>query len=72
MKNASAITKLVFATAALAAVPALANHSWSTYHWASDGHGVDLTVNLAITPQWNTSVNKRRDLRLGEFTESHH
>ncbi len=57
MKNASAITKLVFATAALAAVPALANHSWSTYHWASDGHGVDLTVNLAITPQWNTSVN---------------
>lgn len=46
------------AGAALAALtPAIANHSWGTYHWASDGKGVDLTVNLAITSQWNVAVN---------------
>lgn len=43
------------ALAALA--PAIASHSWSTYHWASDGKGVELTVNLAITSQWNAAVN---------------
>ena len=46
------------AGAAVAALtPALANHSWSTYHWASDGRELPLTVNLAITSQWNNAVN---------------
>jgi len=44
------------AGAALAALtPAIANHSWSTYHWAGDGT-VELTVNRAITSQWTTAL----------------
>lgn len=46
------------AGAALVAItPSFANHSWGNYHWASDGKGVDLTVNLAITSQWTAAVN---------------
>ena len=39
-----------------ATVPASANHSWGGYHWAGDGQNLRLTVNKAITSQWNTSV----------------
>lgn len=46
------------AGAALVAItPSSANHSWGNYHWPSDGKGVDLTVNLAITPQWTSAMN---------------
>ncbi|MFM5883873.1 MAG: hypothetical protein ACKOQ3_00830 [Novosphingobium sp.] len=43
-------------TAALAAVPALANHSWNGYHWANAAGQVDLTVNYSVTSQWTPSV----------------
>lgn len=48
---------LIAGVAVAAIAPALASHSWSTYHWPSDGRELDLTVNLAITSQWNASVN---------------
>ncbi|NUT00466.1 MAG: hypothetical protein HOP96_05780 [Sphingomonas sp.] len=53
------IRKVALAAGAafVAVTPAFANHSWGPYHWASNGKGVDLTVNLAITSQWNASVN---------------
>jgi hypothetical protein len=56
--------------AAVAVTPAVANHSWGTYHWASDGT-VELTINKAITSDWTTSVdtgiadwNSSKDLTL--------
>jgi len=48
---------LAASVAALAFGPAAANHSWGGYHWASDGHGADLTVNTAITANWTAHVN---------------
>ena len=46
------------AGAAVAALtPAFANHSWSIYHWPSDGRELPLTANLAITSQWDAAVN---------------
>src|SRR5688500_315573 len=55
MKN---FARLLAASTVLAAAPALADHSWGTYHWASDGT-VELTVNQAITSQWQTPLNQR-------------
>jgi hypothetical protein len=48
---------LAAGAAIVAITPSFANHSWGNYHWPSDGKGADLTVNLAITGQWNASVN---------------
>jgi hypothetical protein len=53
----SNFARLLVASTVLAAAPALADHSWSTYHWASDGT-VELTVNQAITPEWRTPLNQ--------------
>lgn len=52
------ITRLALATGAagLAMSPALANHSWGGYHWATTGR-LNVTVVRSITPQWSTSVN---------------
>lgn len=38
------------------AMPAAAGHSWNGYHWANSDGEVQLKINLAITPQWSTSV----------------
>jgi hypothetical protein len=43
--------------AALAVGPAMANHSWGSYHWNKTGSEVQLDVLKSITSQWNTSVN---------------
>ena len=43
--------------AMLAMTPASATHSWGGYHWATGGKGLDVTVNLAITPEWTTALN---------------
>lgn len=53
MKN---FVKLLAASTVLAATPAMADHAWGPYHWASDGT-VELTVNQAITSQWTTALN---------------
>ena len=47
---------LVAGVALAALTPAIANHSWSTYHWAGDGTNLRLKVNAAITSQWDTSI----------------
>jgi hypothetical protein len=47
---------LAAGAAALASTPAAATHSWGGYHWATGGHGLDVTVNLAITPEWSASI----------------
>jgi hypothetical protein len=56
MKTMSRVALVAGATIA-AVTPAFANHSWNTYHWASNGRNLPLMVNLAITPQWTTAVN---------------
>jgi len=56
MKNITRVA-LVAGAALVAVGPAAANHAWSIYHWPSDGHGVDLTVNTAITANWTAHVN---------------
>lgn len=48
---------LIAGVAVAAIAPALASHSWSTYHWAGNGRDLALKVNLAITSQWTESVN---------------
>jgi hypothetical protein len=47
---------LAASAAAIAVVPASANHSWNDYHWAGDGQNLTLKVNTSITSQWNASV----------------
>ena len=49
---------LVAGVALAALTPAIASHSWSTYHWASNGGGVPLTVKTAITSQWTSSIGQ--------------
>jgi hypothetical protein len=53
----SIVTAALLSCAVIAVSPAFGSHSWGGYHWASDGHGVDLTDNGAETPQWTTHVN---------------
>ncbi|HKP33149.1 MAG TPA: hypothetical protein VJT70_00015 [Sphingomicrobium sp.] len=48
---------LAACAAILAVTPASATHSWGGYHWATGGKGLDVTVNLAITPEWTTAIN---------------
>jgi hypothetical protein len=36
---------LAAGAAILALTPASATHSWGGYHWATTGHGLDVTVN---------------------------
>jgi hypothetical protein len=48
---------LVAGAALLALTPASANHSWGNYHWATMGHGLDVTVVYSVTPKWTTYVN---------------
>ncbi|PKB24901.1 hypothetical protein B0I00_0080 [Novosphingobium kunmingense] len=43
--------------AGLIAVPALASHSWGSYHWANSSGPVDLTINVSVTSQWTSSVS---------------
>lgn len=43
--------------AALAAGPALADHSWGGYHWNKTGSELQLEVVKAVSSQWTTSVN---------------
>lgn len=57
MKRAR-LCALAALSTALFAVPALASHSWSNYHWANTDGPVSLTINVAVTPVWTTSVNK--------------
>lgn len=47
---------LIAGACAAALTPAIASHSWGTYHWASNGRGVDLTINRAITPAWSNAL----------------
>jgi hypothetical protein len=47
------------AGAGLAALtPAIANHSWGTYHWAIDGQRLNLVVNSSVTSQWTSYLNE--------------
>ncbi len=48
---------LGMSAAAIALVPASANHRWNGYHWATTGHGLDATVVRSITPSWDSAVN---------------
>ena len=41
----------------LALTPALATHSWGGYHWATNGSGLSVKVNSAVTPEWSAYVN---------------
>jgi len=47
---------LVALMAAGLAVPALADHSWSTYHWARTTSSFDLTIVNSTTPDWDGFV----------------
>lgn len=54
-----------FRVAAIAAVgtgalatAAIANHAWSTYHWAGNGSNLTLKVNKAVTSQWTAYVDE--------------
>lgn len=49
---------LVASAGAAAVTPALADHSWGNYHWASDGRRLDLIVNHSVTAQWTPYVNE--------------
>jgi hypothetical protein len=49
---------LVAGAALVALTPALADHSWGTYHWAIDGQRLDLVVNHSVTAQWTPYVNE--------------
>jgi len=42
--------------AAVAVGPAMANHSWGSYHWARTSNPLKLDVMTAIASKWNTSV----------------
>jgi len=42
--------------AALVTGPAIANHSWGSYHWGRTSNPLKLDVMTAITSQWNSSV----------------
>lgn len=47
----------LFTCVALGALtPASANHSWGGYHWATNGSGLSLTVNTAVSAAWTSSV----------------
>lgn len=53
---------------ALVAVPAAANHSWSTYHWATTDGVVSVKVNAALTGVWPGYL----DIAIGEWDQSTH
>jgi hypothetical protein len=42
--------------ASLAVGPAMANHSWGSYHWARTSNPLKLDVMTAISSKWNASV----------------
>src|SRR3990170_833788 len=56
MKKSFVRVALVTGAALAALTPAIANHSWSGYHWAGDGQNLAVRVNTATTAVWNTSV----------------
>ena len=56
MKKSMLRVAVAAGAVAAAMTPAIASHSWSTYHWAGNGHDLALTVNTAITPIWNASI----------------
>lgn len=47
---------LVGGAAMAALTPALATHSWGGYHWATNGSGLSLKVNTAVTSDWASYV----------------
>ena len=47
---------LAAGSAILALTPASATHSWGGYHWATNGSGLSLKVNVAVTPDWSSYV----------------
>lgn len=58
------LAKFTAIVAALAAVPAVANHSWGTYHWATTNSVVAVRINYALTSQWTkylTDANSQWD-----------
>lgn len=57
MKKSMFRVALVAGVAVSALTPAIASHSWGSYHWAGDGTNLTLKVNKAITSQWTTYVN---------------
>jgi len=57
MKKSIVRVALVAGAALAALTPAIANHSWGTYHWAGDGRNLTLKINVATTSQWNASIN---------------
>lgn len=56
MKSLAATTKVLVASAVLAATPVLATHSWGGYHWATTGSGLTVKVNTAVTSAWTSYV----------------
>jgi hypothetical protein len=57
MARARLAVLAVVSTAAIA-VPALANHSWSTYRWATPSGTLDVKVNAAVTATWAGFVDE--------------
>lgn len=47
---------LAAGAAVVAITPALATHSWGGYHWATNGSGLSVTVNTAVTADWSGYV----------------
>lgn len=56
MKTTIRLT-LAASIAIAAAWPAAATNSWAGYHWASNGTGVSLKVNKAISAAWTAPVS---------------
>lgn len=57
MKKLLARAAVLSGACMFALTPALATHSWSTYHWATTGSGLTLKVNTVVTPEWTTYVS---------------
>lgn len=57
------------AAALIAMTPADASHSWNGYHWAGNGTTLNLVINTAIAPKWETSVGDAfNDWNSGELS----
>ena len=54
MKKTIAYAALL-SCAALAVGPAMANHSWGSYHWGRTSNPLNLTLERQITSQWEAS-----------------
>ena len=56
MKKSLLRVALVAGAAVVAFTPAIATHSWGGYHWATNGAGLSLKINTAVTSDWASYV----------------